>query len=44
MDDKFQQFVYVMNKLEEFNYLLDVMKSVFHNVIANKHIRNVFQK
>ena len=40
-EEKFQQFVYVKNKLEEFIYLLDVMNSVFNKVISNQPICNV---
>ena len=40
-DEKFQQVVYVKYKLEELIYLLDVMSSVYHKVIANQHICNV---
>ena len=40
-DGKFQQVVYVKYKLEELIYLLDVMSSVYHTVIANQHICNV---
>ena len=34
-DEKIQQVVYVKYKLEEFIYLLDVMKSVYDKVITN---------
>ena len=37
-DENFQQLIYVKYKLEEFIYLLDVMNSVYDNVIANKPI------
>ena len=40
-DEKFQQVVYVNYKLEEFIYLLDVMKSVSDKVITNQPICNV---
>ena len=40
-EEKFQQIVYVNNKLDEFIYLLDVMNSVFDKVIANQPICNV---
>ena len=40
-DEKFQQFVYVNNKLEKFIYVLDVMNFVYANVIANKPICNI---
>ena len=40
-EEKFQQIVYVNYKLDEFIYLLDVMKSVYDKVIANKPICNV---
>ena len=36
--EKFQQIVYVNYKLDEFIYLLDVMKSVYDKVIANQPI------
>ena len=38
---KFQQIVYVKDKLDEFVYLLDVMNSVYDKVIANQPICNV---
>ena len=41
MDKKFQQFVYVNYKLEEFIYLFDLKISVDDNVFANKRICNV---
>ena len=40
-DEKFQQVVYVIYKLEEFIYLLDVMKSVYDKVISNQPIYKV---
>ena len=40
-DEKFHQIVYVNFKLEEFVYLLDVLNSLYDNVIANKPICNV---
>ena len=40
-EEKFQQIVYVNNKLDEFIYLLDVMNSVYDKVIANQPICNV---
>ena len=40
-EEKFQQIVYINYKLDEFIYLLDVMKSVYDKVIANKPICNV---
>ena len=40
-EEKFQQIVYVNFKLDEFIYLLDVMRSVYDKVIANKPICNV---
>ena len=40
-DEKFQQVVYVNNKLEKFIYLLDVMNSVYDKVITNQPICNV---
>ena len=39
--EKFQQFVYVNYKLDEFVYLLDVMNSVNAKVIANQPICNI---
>ena len=43
-EEKFQQIVYVNNKLDEFVYLLDVMNSVYDKVIANQPICNVLWK
>ena len=40
-EEKYQQFVYVNYKLDEFIYLLDVMISVYDKVIANQPICNV---
>ena len=40
-EEKFQQSVYVKNKLDEFVYLLDAMNSMYDKVIANQTIRNV---
>ena len=40
-EEKFQQIVYVIFKLEEFVYLLDVIISVYDKVIANQHICKV---
>ena len=40
-DEKFQQVVYMNYKLEEFIYLLDVMKSVYDKVNTNQPICNV---
>ena len=40
-DEKFQKIVYVDFELEEFSYLLDVMISLYDNVIVNKPICNV---
>ena len=40
-DEKLQQVVYVNYKLEEFNYLLDVMNSVYNKAITNQPICNV---
>ena len=37
-EEKFQQIVYVNYWLDEFIYLLDVMNSVYHKVIANQPI------
>ena len=39
-DENFQQFVYVNYKVEEFIYLIDLMKSVHDNIIAKKPICN----
>ena len=35
-EEHFQHFVYVNNKLDEFVYHLDVMNSVYDEVIANQ--------
>ena len=40
-EEKFQQIVYVNDKLDEFLYLLDVMNSVYDKVIANQPICNI---
>ena len=40
-EEKFQQVVYVNYELEEFVYLLDVMKSVYDKVITDQPICNV---
>ena len=40
-EEKFQQIVYVNYKLDEFVYLLDVMKSVYDKVVANQPICSV---
>ena len=40
-EEKFDQFVYVNYKLDEFVYLLDVMNSVYDEVIANQPVCNV---
>ena len=40
-EEKFQQFVYVNYRPDEFVYLLDVMNSVYDKVIANQAICNV---
>ena len=40
-EEKFQQILYVNYKLDEFEYLLDVMNSVYDKVIANQPICNV---
>ena len=40
-DEKFQQVVYVNFKLEELIYLLDVMNSVYDEVITKQHICKV---
>ena len=40
-EEKFQHFVYVSYRLDEFSYLLDVMNSVYDKVIANQHICNI---
>ena len=39
--DKFQEIVYLKNKLEEIIYLLDVMNCVYDKHSANKRICNV---
>ena len=43
-DEKFQQVVYVNYKLEEFIYLLDVMKSAYDKVSTNQPIYKVSQE
>ena len=40
-EEKFQQILYVNYKVEEFIYLLDVMKSVYEKIIANQPICNI---
>ena len=40
-NEKFQQVVYVNDKLEEFIYLLDVMNSVYDKIINIQPICNV---
>ena len=40
-EEKFNQIVYVNYKLDEFNFLLDVMNSLFDKVIANEPVCNV---
>ena len=40
-EEKFQQILYVNYKLDEFVYLLNVMHSVYDEVIANQTICNV---
>ena len=40
-EDKFQQIVYVIYRLDEFVYLLDVINSLYDKVIANQLICNV---
>ena len=40
-EEKFNQFVYVNYKLDEFLHLLDVLKSVYVKVIANETVCNV---
>ena len=40
-EEKFQQFVYVNCRLDEFVYLLDVMNSLYDKVIANQPICNI---
>ena len=42
-DEKFQQIVYVIYKLEEFIYLFDVMMSVYDKVITNQLLCNVIK-
>ena len=41
-DENFQQDVYVIYKLEELIYLLDVMNSVYDKIFTNQPISNVF--
>ena len=41
-EEKIQQIVYVNYRLDEFIYLLDVMISVYDEVMANKPICNIF--
>ena len=41
-EEKFNQIVYVNDKLDDFIYLLDVMNSVYDKVIANEPLCNVF--
>ena len=43
-EEKFNQFFYVNYKLDEFIYLLDVMDSVYDNVIANAPLCDVLQQ
>ena len=43
-DEKLQQVVYVIYKLEEVIYLLDVMNSVYDKVISSQPICNVLKK
>ena len=40
-EEKFQPFVYVNYRLDEFIYLLDVMNSMYDKVIANQPICNI---
>ena len=40
-EEKFQHILYVNYKLDEFLYLLDVMKAVYDKVIANQPICNI---
>ena len=40
-EEKFQQFVYVNYRLDEFVYLLDVMTLVYDKVIANQPICSI---
>ena len=40
-EEKFNQIVYVNFKFDEFGYLLDVMNSVYDEVIANETLSNV---
>ena len=42
--EKFLWFVYMNYKLEDINYLLDLMASVYDKVNTNKTICNVFLK
>ena len=43
-EEKFNRIVYVNYKLDQFVYLLDVMNSVYGNVIANKALCNVLSQ
>ena len=43
-EGKFNQIVYVNYKLDEFIYLLDVMKSVYDKVFADEPLCNVLQQ
>ena len=44
VEEKFQHFVYVNYRLDEFIYLLDVMNSMYDKVIANQSICNILSK
>ena len=43
-DENFQQIVYVSYKLQDLIYLLDVMNSVYENVIALQRVCNLLSK
>ena len=43
-DGKFEKVVYLNCKLEEFVYLLDVLNSVYDEVITNQPICNVLKE
>ena len=43
-EEKFQRIVYVNYRLDEFVYLLEVMNSMYDDVIANQAICNILYK
>ena len=43
-EEKFQQIMYVNNRLDEFINLLDVMNSMYDKVFANQPFCNILQK